>query len=124
VLFDKDFLLEGDSVAHFHEFMGIARVAVLAGKFAAPVRIDCPGKGHAHTGAAIEQGTDGQSEVFDVFSFSKRFAVSRQAGDSYKLGLGIRQKRKGSHGNIRFLFAQVYHPQIGVRNYLLEKSCA
>src|SRR5580700_1592463 len=120
MLLDKDFPLEVNSVAHFHEFMGIARVAVLAGKFAATIRIDRPGEGHADTGAAIEQGADRQGEVFDVFSFSKRFAISRQAGDSYKLGLGVRQKRKSSHGDIRFLFAIEYTMKI---NSVNKKLC-
>src|SRR5260370_1741070 len=57
VLLYVDLLLELPAVAQLHEFVGIARVAILAAKFAAAVRIDGPGEGHAATaGAAVQQG--------------------------------------------------------------------
>ena len=59
MLLDEDLLLEVDAVAHFHEFVGIARVAVFAGELASAVGIDCPGKGHADAGASVEQRTNG-----------------------------------------------------------------
>ena len=40
--------------AHFHEFMGVAGVAVFAGKFAAAIGVDCPLKRHSAAGAAIQ----------------------------------------------------------------------
>src|ERR1035438_2385882 len=36
---------------HFHEFVGIARIAILAGEFAAAIRVDGPLKRHPRAGA-------------------------------------------------------------------------
>ena len=55
MLLDVDLSLEIYTVSEFHEFVGITRVAILAGEFAAPVGIDGPGKGHSGGGAAVEQ---------------------------------------------------------------------
>ena len=40
MLLDVDLLLELRAVAHFHEFMGVAGIAVAAAEFAAAVRVD------------------------------------------------------------------------------------
>ncbi len=57
VLLDVDLLLELRAVAHFHEFVGVAGIAVLAGEFATSVGIDGPGEGHpAAADAAVQQG--------------------------------------------------------------------
>src|SRR5262249_47245911 len=47
MLLDVDLALEVQAIAQLHELVGIARVAVLAGKLAPPVWIDHPGEGHA-----------------------------------------------------------------------------
>ena len=90
MLLDVDLLLEIHSVAHFHEFVGVAGITVFAGKLAAAVGIDGPFEGHAHAGAAVEQGTHGQGEVFDFVSLAERFALGCQAGDADQFGLGNR----------------------------------
>ncbi len=71
MLLDVDFLLEIHAVSHFHEFVGVAGVTILAGKLAAAVGIDGPGERHAYAGAAVEQGTDGQGEVFDFMPLAQ-----------------------------------------------------
>ena len=50
-----DFALKFQSVAHFHELVRIARIAIFAGELAAAVRIDLPGEGHARRVTACEQ---------------------------------------------------------------------
>ena len=97
MLLDEDLLLEVHAIAHFHEFVGIAGIAILAGKFAAAVRIDRPFKGHADAGAAIQQGAYGQGEVFDVVSLAERLALGSKAGDTDQFRLGERQEGKRSH---------------------------
>ena len=105
MLLDENLLLELHSVAHLHEFVGVAGITVFAGKFAATVRVDCPGEGHARAGAAIEQGANGQGEVFDLVSLANGFSLSCEAGDADQFGFGVRKKGKRSHEYIRFLFA-------------------
>ncbi len=88
MLLDVDLLLEIHAVAHFHELVGVAGVAVFAGKLAAAIGIDGPLEGHAHAGAAVEQGTHGQSEVFDFVSLAEGFGLGRQARDADQFGFG------------------------------------
>ena len=76
VLFDVDLLLELGAVAHFHEFMGVAGIAVAATEFAASVRIDGPGEWHsASTGRAVQQGFREEGEVFDVAPLAQGFGL-------------------------------------------------
>ena len=83
VLLDKDFLLELISVAHFHEFVGVAGIAVFAGELTAAVGIDGPCEREpAVADAAVQQGTRGQGEVFNVVAFAKRLAFGRKPGDA------------------------------------------
>src|ERR1019366_24976 len=44
VLLDVDLPLELRTVAHFHEFVSVAGITVLAGELAAAIRIDRPGE--------------------------------------------------------------------------------
>ena len=97
VLLDVDLLLEVHAIAHLHKFVGVAGITVLAGKFAAAIRIDRPGKRHAHAGAAVKQGTSREGEIFHVVALAKRFTLGREAGNTYKLGRGLGQQGKGSH---------------------------
>src|SRR3981081_4902932 len=66
MLLDEDLLLEVGAVPQFHEFVGVAGITVFTGKLAAAVWIDCPGEGHARTGATIQQRADGQCEIFKL----------------------------------------------------------
>src|SRR2546430_11209693 len=46
ILLHVNLLLEVHTVAHFHELVRVARIAVFAGKLAATVWIDGPGERH------------------------------------------------------------------------------
>ena len=60
MLLDVDLLLEVLAVAHFHEFVGVAGVAIFAAELAAAIRIDGPGEGHAALAdATVQQGRRG-----------------------------------------------------------------
>src|SRR5437016_14456429 len=74
VLLDVDLALEIHAVAHFHELMRIARVAVLAGELAAAIGVDRPGKRHARRSTAAQPRAGWQSEIFNVVAFRGRFA--------------------------------------------------
>ena len=54
MLLHINLLLKVESIPHFHELVGIACVAVLAGKLASAVRVDRPGEGHPRHRAAIQ----------------------------------------------------------------------
>ena len=56
LLLDVDLPLEVGAVAHLHELVGVARVAIFAGELASAIGIDGPSEGHAVDGAAVEQG--------------------------------------------------------------------
>ena len=47
LLLHVDLALKVHAVAHLHELVGVARVAVFAGEFASAIGIDRPGKRHA-----------------------------------------------------------------------------
>ena len=98
MLLDENLLLEVHAVAHFHELVGVAGIAVFAGEFAAAIGIDGPGEGHANAGAAIQQRADRQGEVFDLVSLAQRFALRGQTGDAYELGFGL--GRRGREATI------------------------
>src|SRR5215471_13181547 len=104
VLLDVDLALEVQAIAHLHELMGVARVAVFAGKLAAPVRIDGPAEGHALDCAAVQQRLHRQCEVFDIVPFANGLSLGRQARDANKLrGIGRGKKRQGSHCDSPFV---------------------
>src|SRR6202041_2993861 len=63
VLLDIDFLLEFHAVTHFHKFVSVAGITVLAGELTTAIRINRPGKRHAYAGASVQQGARGQREV-------------------------------------------------------------
>ena len=66
LLLDVDLALEVDAVAHLHELVRVARIAVFAGELAAAIRIDRPGKRHAPIGdTAVQQPARRQREVLD-----------------------------------------------------------
>src|SRR5579862_4716239 len=85
VLLDEDLLLKLDAVAHFHELVRVARIAVFAGEFASAVGIDRPSKRHADAGAAVEEGTDREGEILDLMTLAQRFAVGGEARNSDEL---------------------------------------
>ena len=88
VLLDVDFLLELHAIAHFHELVGVAGVAVAASEFAAAVGIDGPGKRHLTVAdAAVQQRLGGKREVFDIVPFAQGFALGGEARDANQAGL-------------------------------------
>jgi hypothetical protein len=75
MLFDVNLALEVDAVAHLHEFVRVAGVAIFAGKLAAAIRIDGPLKRHAAPAdAAVQKRLGFNREVLDVMPFAQRFA--------------------------------------------------
>ena len=105
MLLDVDLLLEIHAVAHFHEFVGVTGVAVFAGELAAAIGIDGPFEGHAHTGTAVEQGTNRQGEVFDFVSLAERFALGCQSGDADQL-----DSETGKKGRVAIWIFAFYSP--------------
>jgi len=105
VLLDENFLLEVDAIAHFHELVGVTGIAVFAGELASAVRVDCPGEGHAHPGATIEQRPDGQGKVFDLVALPQGFTLRSHPSDADQLRFGIGENGQRGHGDIRLLFA-------------------
>jgi len=97
MLLDENLLLEIDAVAHFHEFMGIARVTVLAGELASAVGVDRPRKRHAYAGATVEQRPNREREVFDFMPLAQRFPLRSETRDADKLGFGCREEGKCGH---------------------------
>src|SRR5207244_13132723 len=62
-------------LAHFHELVGVAGVAVAASELASAVRVDGPGEGHlAIANAAVQQRLGRQREVFDLVAFAQGFS--------------------------------------------------
>src|SRR5579863_10530710 len=89
MLLDVDLALEVEPVAHLHKFVGIARVAVFAGEFAAAVGIDGPGEGHgAVADAAVQQRFRLEREVLDIVAFADGFAFAGQARNADQPGMG------------------------------------
>src|SRR5207237_10619087 len=73
VFFDVDPPLEIYALAHFHKFVGVASITILASELAAAIRIDRPSERHARAGTAIEQRTHRKGEVLDIVSLPERF---------------------------------------------------
>ena len=84
LLLDVDFALEVEPVAHLHVFVGVARVAVLAGEFAATVGIDGPLERHARSTAAVEQRACFEGEILHVVPGTHELTLGRQARDSHQ----------------------------------------
>ena len=105
VLLHVDLLLELHAVAHFHEFVGVAGIAVTASELAAAVGIDRPGKRHLPVAdAAVEQRLGRKSEVFDIVPFAQRFACRGEARDANQAGLiEQREQGQGSHKDSPFV---------------------
>src|ERR1017187_5963686 len=100
LLLDKNLSFELHAVAQFHELVGIARIAILAGELAAAIRIDGPGKGKiAPAHHPIEQRSRPQREVLDVVPFAERLTSSRNPRDADQLRrrLEIREQRMCGH---------------------------
>src|SRR6476646_938663 len=55
VLLDINLLLELDAVPHLHELVGVACVAIFAGKLASAIWVDRPGKRHLTAADAAVQ---------------------------------------------------------------------
>ena len=115
LLLDVDLALEVRAVTHLHKFVGVARIAVFAGEFAAAVGIDSPGKRHADAGAAVEKRPDGQGEVLDLVALADGFAFSGQAGDADEFGL--EDGEQGREAIIRSPYVRLwYREKIGMSN--------
>jgi len=87
LLFDIDFLLEGEGIAQLHKFVGVARVTVFAGEFASTVGVDGPLEGVAANRChAAEERTRGESEVLNVMTFPERIGMSGEPGNADERG--------------------------------------
>src|SRR3979490_2209080 len=83
VLFDENLSFEVHAVPQFHEFVGIARVAVLAGKLAATIRIDRPRERQiASAYHPAEQRSSAEGKVFNVVSLAQRFGFGGEPRDT------------------------------------------
>ncbi len=82
LLLDVNLALEVQPVAHFHELVGIARIAVFAGEFAAAIRVNGPGEGYALRGAAAQDGARVQGEELNQVALAEGLALSRQFGNA------------------------------------------
>ena len=71
------------TVPHFHEFVRVTRVAVVAAKLASTIGVDGPGERHASARLAIQSGTRFQpGEELDLRALSDQGASGRQARDA------------------------------------------
>jgi len=78
-----DLLLELHAIAHLHELVRVAGVAVAAAELASAIRIDCPCEWHLPLAdATVQQGFRGQGEVFGVVTLSNGLAFRGQTGDA------------------------------------------
>ena len=108
VLLHIDLALKIDAISHFHELMRIACVTIFAGKLASSIRIDCPRKGHAWRGTAIQERSCRQSEVLDIVPLAQRFALRRQAGNTHQRRL-VRSGQQGKTCHIGYSsFVRLY----------------
>ena len=99
ILLDKNLALELAAI-NLHVLMGVARVTVFAGKFAAAVGIYRPFKGHAIGIAAIEDGFNGEEKVFRffgglAFAFRSRGLCS-EASNAHQWRMGNLELRRGA----------------------------
>src|SRR6516225_10156821 len=96
----EDLPLKVRTVPHFHKFMGIAGVAVLAPKLATPVRVDSPDEGHAATGLAVERGARLESKELDLGPLANLRAVGCQARDANQSSALSGSVRGGLHRSL------------------------
>src|SRR5664279_3274802 len=75
LLLNVDLALEIEAIAHFHELVGVARIAVFAGELAAAVGIDGPVEWDTLADTAIEQSFCSKGEVFDIVAMANGFAL-------------------------------------------------
>ncbi len=100
MLFDENLSFEIHAVPQFHELVGITRVAVLAGKLAASIRIDGPRERKiASAYHPAEQRSRAEGKVFNVVSLAKGFARSCKARDAHEFrrGTGFPEERRRVH---------------------------
>jgi len=85
--------------------VGIAGVAILAGKFAAAIGVDGPVEGYAAGFALIEDGFDGQDEILRAlvgFAASGRGRRNRsEAGDADQRRCGLTRRAWYSVSNCK-----------------------
>ncbi len=89
MLLHVNLAFEIEAVAQFHKFMGVARIAVLAGKLAAAVRVDHPGKRHTRRKAAGKHRTVFQRDVLNIVAFVYGFTLGGQLGNTDKASAGF-----------------------------------
>src|SRR5215831_10101192 len=102
MLLDEDLLLKIDAIAHLHKLVGVARVAVLAGKLASAIRIDRPRERQiSFADNAIQERARTQCEVFDIVSLAQGFPRGGHACNADELGLWVvaevGEERESSH---------------------------
>jgi hypothetical protein len=67
-----------------HEFVGVARITILAAEFTAAIRINCPAKRHARIVAFCQIFTCWELEIFNAALCFERRALGGQASDPDK----------------------------------------
>src|SRR6185295_9137393 len=76
-MFDEDLALKRFRIVELHEFVGVARITILAAEFAAAVRIDHPAERHARTIAARQIFPRRKFEIFGLALGFERGAFRR-----------------------------------------------
>src|ERR1700682_3628558 len=85
LLLDENLSFEVHAVPQFHELVCVARVAVLAGKLAATIRIDRRHEGQiAAAYHPAEQGSRSEGKVFNVVSLAQRLRLGGNPRDAHK----------------------------------------
>src|ERR1700694_974925 len=85
LLLDENLSFEVHAVPQFHELVGIPRVAVLAGKLAAAIRIDRPCEGKiASAYHPAEQRSSAEGKVFNVVPLAQRLGFGGDPRDAHK----------------------------------------
>ncbi len=109
MLFYVNLLLKIHAIAHLHELMRVARIAVLAGKLAATIGVDRPSEGHLPLAdAAVKEGANRQGEILDLMPLAQRLPLGSEAGNAHEFRTRIGEERKRGH---RLIFA-FYSPMI------------
>src|SRR5208282_2449630 len=90
LLLDENLSFEVHAVPQFHELVGVARVAVLAGKFATTVRVDRPRKRKiASAYHPAKQRTRPEGKVFDIVSLAQRLAIGGDPRNAHQFLAGV-----------------------------------
>ena len=121
-LFGEDFALEQLRVAQFHEFVGVAGIAVFAAIFAAAIRIDGPDVAHPAR-SSPDKAARFKFQIFHLALGFQQVAGSSQAGDADEFGGRIIVEQHGVIAHFRLLFASSQdNAKITKRSWILRRA--